>query len=205
MERNGMTLIEVMISVAIFTVVMSVMFSFAIGFGNTAEVQDIQTTGNDEGRRAMGQIIPDLRQSFRSSVNWAELPGDTISYRVPSDLDGNGTAADTNGEAEMSLPHVIGRDTEDVNGDGFAATQLVVSNGVTMQVLANALSPDSERPGEDGVFDPADDVNGNGRIDTGIWFEPFGRGVRVTVQTQGTTRKGHAISTTLQELVFPRN
>jgi prepilin-type N-terminal cleavage/methylation domain-containing protein len=205
MKRNGMTLIEVMVAMSIFTAVMGVLLSFAIAFGDTAEVQGVQATGNDEARRAMGAIIPDLRQAFRSSIDWGQLPGDTIAYRVPTDLDGNGSAVDINGELELSLPHVIGRDTEDVNGDGFTVTQLAVTNGITMRVLANELVPESEQLGEDGVFDPADDLNGNGRLDRGVWFEVFGRGVRVTVQTQGTTRKGHVINTTLQELVFPRN
>ena len=205
MNRRGMTLIEVMFAAAIFTVVMGVIIGTAIGFGDTAEIQEIQATSMDEAQRTLQAIVPDIRQAVRSSINWDDLPGEALSYSVAADLDGNGTAVDIGGRLEMSVPRVIARDLEDLNDDGFAGSQLIAMNGSGMRVLANNLSPESEQPDDQGDFGLAQDLNGNGRLDRGIWFEPWGRGLRITIQTQGETRQGHVLRATFQEVVFPRN
>ncbi|HNR30828.1 MAG TPA: prepilin-type N-terminal cleavage/methylation domain-containing protein [Candidatus Hydrogenedentes bacterium] len=205
MRNRGMTLIEVMFATAIFTVVMGTVFGLALSFGETATVQNAKATAHDEARRALLVLIPDLHQAARLSVNWAELPGERLSYRVATDLDGNGTAVDVNGNIELTSPRVVSRDLEDLNGDGLTAGQLIVVSGGAMRVLANDVSPESEQPNAEGVFGDAEDTNGNGRMDRGIWFEPWGRGLRVTIQTQGLDRRGRPIRATLQEIVFPRN
>lgn len=205
-HNYGMTLIEVMFSVAIFTVVMGIIMTFALGFGDTAQLQNVRATGNDEARRALQSIVPDLRQAIGSTINWDSLPGEMLSYRVPEDVDGNGLPVDMGGQLEMGAPRVIGRDLEDINYDGLRSAQLAVTSGDTFRVLANHLSPESESPGAEGVFGPEQDANGNGQLDRGVWFEPFGNGgILITVQAQGDTRRGHTIRTTLQEIVYPRN
>lgn len=205
MSNRGMTLLEVMFAVAISTVVMGALFGFALSFGDTAQLQQAKATANDEARRALQALVPDLHQAARSSVNWAELPGEVLSYRVAADIDGNGAAVDEGGELELSAPRVISRDTQDINGDGKMLDQLVVASGGNVTVLANELSPESEQPDEAGNFGEAQDTNGNGRMDRGIWFEPWGRGLRVTIQTHGADRRGHDLSVTLQEIVYLRN
>jgi len=205
MNTRGMTLLEMMFAVSIFTVVMAAIFGLSFSFGDTVEVQEIKATTNDEARRALQFIIPDLRQAVRSTINWDELPGERISYCVPEDISGNGLPVNVQGRLEIGPPRVISRDLEDVNGDGLRETQLIVQSAGRVQVLANDVSPDSEQPDAMGVFGPAQDLNGNGRLDRGIWFEPDGRGIRVTIQTQGVNRQGHILRTTLQETVVPRN
>ena len=205
MKTRGMTLVEVMIATAVMTVVMGAVLATAITFSDMTRLQNIEATNMDECSRALQQIVPDIRQSIRSSINWAQLPGPTLSYRVPQDLDGNGLAVDVNISLETSLPRVIGRDTNDQNQDGETLEQLVVNNGNTVTVLANNLSPDSESTGADDILDPAEDLNGNGQLDSGIWFEPWNQGLRITIQTQGRTRQGHIIRATHQEIVIPMN
>ncbi len=204
-HAHGMTLIEVMFALSILSIVMAVLFTFSMSFGDTAQLQHAKALGNDETRRALQALVPDLHQGVRSSINWGQLPGEMLSYSVPEDLDGNGTPVDAGRRLETSLPRIVTRDLDDINGDGLRETQLIAVNGRSVHVLANNLSPESEQPDENGVFGPAQDTNGNGEIDRGVWFESWGRGVRITIQTQGTTRKGHVIRTTLQEVVFPRN
>ena len=205
MNNRGMTMLEVMFAVSIFTIVMAVIFGMGIGFGDTAEVEFLKATATDEARRAMQSLIPDLRQAVRSSINWAELPGEVLMYSVAEDLDGNGTAVDQSGRLEVSAPRLVSRDTEDANGDLLSVAQLIVTQGETVRVLANNLSPDAEAPDAEGNFGTTEDTNNNGRLDQGIWFEPWERGLRVTIQTQGTTRRGHVLRTTVQEVVFPMN
>ena len=205
MNARGMTLIEVMFAMSIFTVVMGSIFMMAMSMGDTAEIQEIKTISGDEGRRVMQTLIPDLHQAIRQTVNWDQLPGETLTYSVPEDLDGNGTAVDVSGDIEMSAPRVISRDEADINNDGFASSQFIVTSNGAVTVLANHLSPESEQTAADGSFPSANDTNGNGQVDRGLWFEPWGQGIRVTVQMQGVTRQGHVMRSTFQEIVFPRN
>ena len=205
----GMTLLEVMFAVALLTVVVGTLFTFTISFSDTSEVYEIKATGQDEGRRALQIIVRDLHQAVRSSVNWDQLPGQTITYRIPEDIDGNGIPVNVDGALETGAMRTIGRDTDDLNNDGLSTEQIIITNGTALRVLANYVSPDQETSGNDGIFDIADDINGNGQQDQGIFFEPFGNGVRVTIQVQGTTRRkgegGHVLRTTLQEVVGFRN
>lgn len=205
MRREGMTLLEVMFSVSIFAVVMGTIFGLAFSFGETAELHQSKATANDEARRLIQALIPDLRQAARSSINWAELPGETLTYRVAADVDANGAAVDVSGRIELSTPRVVMRDIEDINGDGLTADQIIVVSNGAVRVLANEICPVSEEPDAAGVFSPSQDVNGNARMDRGIWFEPWGRGIRITVQAEGTDREGHTFPATYQEVVFPRN
>jgi prepilin-type N-terminal cleavage/methylation domain-containing protein len=206
MRNRGMTLLEIMFASAIFTVVMTLLFGMAIGFGDTAEVQQLKLASQDEARAALLFLVPDLRQSISSTINWAQLPGPVLTYKVATDVDGNGTAVDGSGRIEMSAQRTVGRDTADVNHDGFSTNQLVVTcNGVT-RVLANNLAPDSEHPDATGAFGAAQDTNGNGQMDCGVWFERMNNnGVRITLQTVGQMRRGQLVRTTIQEIVIPRN
>lgn len=205
MRNAGMTLLEIMFAVAIFTVIMGTLFGMALSFSETATVQSEKATAHDEARRALQALVPDLHQAARMSINWAELPGELLTYRVAMDVDGNGSAVDANNRLELSPPRVIQRDLEDLNGDGLTVGQLIVVSNGAMRVLANNVSPESEQPNAEGVFGDAEDSNGNGIQDRGVWFEPWGRGLRVTIQTQGEDRRGRPLRVTLQEIVFPRN
>lgn len=206
MNNRGMTLLEVMFTVAMLTAVMGVLFGLAISFGDTARVQDVKVTSHDEVRRAMDFIVKDLRQAASGLINWADLPGESVSYRVPMDLSGNGIPVNESGNLELSPERTIMRDLEDLTGDGLTVRQLIVTDGDTTRVLANEISPDAEQPGPDGVFGPAQDLNGNGRLDQGVWFEPWGQGgIRITLQASGQSRQGHILRTDLREVVYPRN
>lgn len=200
--ENGMTLLEVMVAVSILTIVMGTLFGLSISLGDTAQVQGAKITSSDEARRGMISATRELRQSANSSVTG--LPGATITYRVAVDLDGNGSAVDVGSNIELSAVRTIGRDLTDANGDGVRGTQLVMTTGGTVQVLANNLLQDEDTNGN-GVLDPGEDRNLNGRLDHGVWFERTGSSVRVTIETESQSRQGRLIETRLTETVFPRN
>ena len=212
---HGMTLLEVMFSTAIFTVVVGSLFSFSLVFGNMSDIQEVKARGLDEAKRAMGSVVPDLRQAVFSSINQAQLLAnpEEITYATPEDLDGNGTPVDINNNIEMGAPKTIRRDTEDIDGDGNTDSQLiVVQAGKFPELLANNLCPVSEQRDANGAFGPTEDTNGNGRLDQGILFELVGTAIRVTIQCEDTTRNlgrgesaQHTLPTKLQTLVVPRN
>lgn len=198
MNQMGVTLLEVMFSMAILTAVMGVLFSLSLGIGDTARIQEVKATSNDEARRALLGVVPRLRQAQGTSVNTAEMPGDVLTFNMADDMDGNGTAVNVSGNLEVGSLVTIQRDVDDVNQDGVAAEQLIMIQGETMTVLANNLSPDAgPAPVADGE-EPAPNT-------AGFWVEEQAGGVLVTIRTQGTSRQGHVIRQQFTELVNPRN
>lgn len=200
-----MTLLEVMMAVSILTVVMGAMFAISLSIGDTARVQEAQVVTNDQVRRGLETVVRDLRNAARGSINWANLPGEVITYRVAMDLDGNGTAVNSTGGIELSASRTICRDLEDANHDGVTDTQLVLISGEVVWVLASDLVPVTESTDASGVFGPAQDFNSNGRLDRGFWVEPRDNGLVVSLNAQGRSRRGHAIVAALREFVIPRN
>lgn len=197
-NQSGVTLLEVMFAMAILTAVMGVLFSLSLGIGDTARIQEVKATANDEARRALLALVPRLRQAQGTSVNTDEMPGELLKFNMAADIDGNGTAVNVSGNLEVGSLVTIQRDSEDVNQDGVGPEQLIMLQGETVTVLANNLSPDgAPAPVADGE-EPAPNT-------AGFWVEEQAGGVLVTIRTQGTSRQGHVIRQQFTELVNPRN
>lgn len=192
--RQGFTLVEALVSLAILSVLMASLFGLSIGMGDTAQMLDINVTGNDEARRALIVITRELRQASLKSISG--VPGNALLYQVAEDTDNNGTVLTAAGAVELSAVKRIGRATTGKN--------LVMTSGSTQQVLATNIIPDEDLNGN-GVLDAAEDANANGMLERGIWFQWVGNAVRVTIQTQTDTRRGRHVVATLTETVAPRN
>ena len=190
MNRQGFTLIELMVVVSLLTIVVGTLFLLANSTGEAARVQEAKAASRDQVRNAMAPIVRELRQASTASINWNELPGSAITYRIPVDISGNGVPVNEAGQLELSPARRIGLDDEDINDDGFTDTQAVLTeDGVFMRVLASYLNPDDGAGGE-----PA------------LWFEPVGQGIRVTVSARISAGPGSPpMRSTLQETVLPRN
>lgn len=206
MRRAGFTLLELMISVAVLTVVLGTLFGLSMALGRGARAQEAKLSADDEARIAMMQVVRQIRQAATSSINWSALPGDTLTYSIADDVDGNGTAVDVNGDLELSSSRTLSRDMTDLNGDGATVTQLLMTEGTTiMQPFCSSVLVNEDFNGN-GTLDTDEDLNANGVLDVGLWFEQVGRSVRVTLQTQ---RRGGPdtvlMRTTLVETVLPRN
>lgn len=205
MRNDGMTLLEVMISMAVLTVVMAMLFLISTSLSTASAAQDARTFTQDQARNAMQVVVKELRQAQSASINWAALPGPSISYRIATDLDGNGTAVDSGGFLEVTPVRTIGRDTADTNHDGLTATQLIINDGARVRVLTNDLLP-NEDTNNNGTLDGGEDSNGNHVLDRGIWFQASGTGIQVLIQTQRRPGVRSAfVTTTLRETVVPRN
>lgn len=196
MDRRAFTLLEVMMATAVFSVVMGVIFTMSLGFANSAQMQEIKINTTEEARRAMLILAPRLRQASRASINWGDLPGDSITFRMAADLSGNGMPVGPNGFIELTGPVTITRDADDANEDGMTMTQLVMIGEADVRVLANdvAAGPAPEAPAADAAPD-----------NVGFWVRPQGRGLEVTVRAEQRTPRGHFFSTTVTEFIVPRN
>lgn len=182
-------------AVAVFTIIMGVIFSMSLGFANTAQMQEIKITTTDEARHAMLILAPRLRQAARSSINWNELPGDSITFRMATDISGNGMPVNAQGNIELTGPITVMRDADDVNEDGMTMTQLVMFGDGEVRVLANDVAA-----GPAPAMAPAA-VPGN----VGFWVRPRANGLEVTVRAEGRTPRGHLYSTAVMEFIVPRN
>lgn len=205
MQRTGFTLLETMLAVGILTIVMGALMGISLSFANTVEIQEIKSTGNDESRAVLTRLIPELRQASSSSINWGDLPGPTLTYRIPEDIDGNGLAVDGTNSIELSGVITVTRDTDDLNDDGIAGTQLIHIRDNVITVLANNIRETDEGTDDAGIFTMAQDANGNGVQDIGLQFEAWNSGLMFTVQAEDTTRSGHDVPVVLREIVYPRN
>ncbi len=192
---SGFTLLETTFVVAIFTVIMGITFTMAISFGDSAQVQNLRANSNDAARQLVLQMLPELREASRSSINWSQLPGSTLTYRAATDLDGNGTAVDKSGRIELGPVVTISPDKTDANKDDLAGEQAVRIEGQEVTVLCSNLSSEAEV------------VNGDGTVSKveGLWFRPFGNGLEVRLTTEGTDRQGRPYRSSFNQIVMPRN
>lgn len=202
---KGFTLLELMVSVSVLTLISAVLFMVAANLGAVAQSQEARVSSQDQARNAMMRVTREIRNASRASIDMATLPGPSLTFQKAADLDGNGTAVDVGGFLELGPVTTIGRDLNDANNDGLTTTQLILSDPNGVRVLANGLVPDEDMDA-DGLLDANEDANGNGALDRGIWFEPVGTGIRVTLQIrQRSSTRGYEMDAMLTEIVTPRN
>ncbi|HOE67318.1 MAG TPA: prepilin-type N-terminal cleavage/methylation domain-containing protein [Candidatus Hydrogenedentes bacterium] len=204
-NNRGMTLLEVVVSMAILTMVSGVLFLLSDSIGRAARVQNAQIAAQDDTRTAMAVIVRELLSASMASINTPQLPGDVLTYRKAMDVDGNGSAVNVGVRLELGPVCQIRRDLNDLNGDGLTRTQLVLVQGNTVRVLANGLFA-NEDANQNGVLNAGEDANGNGRLDQGVWFRPRGSGMVITLQTERRADiRGRTLRSDLEEFVVPRN
>lgn len=205
MNKRGFTLLELMISIAVLTLVTGALYAASMTLTRAARSQEAKTTTIDNAQNGMLLMVRNIRQADSASINWSALPGPVLAYRTPEDLDGNGTAVDIGVELELGPVRTLTRDTADLNGDGVTDSQLVLVEAGQVRVITNGLLPDEDVNLND-VLDTGEDTNGNGVLDHGLWFEQSGSGVRITLQAQeATSPQGGLVRTSLLENVIPRN
>jgi len=195
-KSSGYTLLEVMVAMTILMITLGTLLGMSIGVSDTNSLAEAQLKMNQDARAAVQAIASELRNAQWQSIG-NTLPAETLSYRVASDVDGNGTATDRSGRIETSALRTIRRDGMDTNADGQTTNQLVIAQGNTvLRVLTNNLCPTSET---------TSDTNGNGIIDKGFWVTGGSSGLTITVQTEATLRNGRKLEAVYTEFVKPRN
>jgi prepilin-type N-terminal cleavage/methylation domain-containing protein len=207
MKQDGFTLLEVMLSIALLTIIAGMLFTLGDSFKSAARLQESQMTAMGDTRLAMLQTSRELRQAAMSSIVMNGNRDVQIQYQIPADVSGNGLPVDQTGRLELGPVRTIMRDTADLNNDGQTVTQLILTDGNQVRVLANNLVINEDVNG-DGVLGAAEDLNGNGVLDVGLLFERVGNAIRVTVQAEDVpnpTGEGRAIISTMRQTIRPRN
>jgi prepilin-type N-terminal cleavage/methylation domain-containing protein len=154
MKRNnaGFTLIELMMSIVLLTGVSMALYYINLSMTKAVMEQQGMTTLRDDGRITMQYISRRLRNAESSlmyGVNGdtktalGTTPVTTIEFQTVTDTDGNGNAINTSYTVELGSALRFGPDTNDKNGDGESATQLVqfATNGNVSRILTNFLDP----------------------------------------------------------------
>ena len=202
---KGFTLIELMIVVAVLTIVMGLLFTLALNVQTAVASQEARIAGQDQVRNASQWLARELRQATSVSVNANAFPVSSLSYRRADDIDGNGTAVDSGLSLETTGVRTVQRDINDANGDGQTLDQLVMIEGGNVTVIANGLLPD-EDANVNGTLDAAEDDNFNGVLDRGLLFQQLNTGVLITVQAMyRPSPREHEQLSSMQLLVTPRN
>ncbi len=197
-----MTLIELTMTVGLMAIVMGSLFALSLSLNDTVQTYNTTMTATDDARHALYILIPRLSQASRQTINLNELPGEVLRFRMPTDLDGNGSCVDVGGNLELGDTITIQRDTEDLNGDGLTNNQLVMVQGDNVTVLANHVFSPPESGNPDGSFT---DNNGNGRWDRGFFVIAQDNTLQVVIDTLGQSRRGHQFVIHLEESITPRN
>lgn len=196
-------MVELLIACTLFVVLMGVVAQLYFSMTGAANVLTRKTAARDEARKAIQAIADEVRQAAASSLSG--LPGDTLTYRVAADADGNGSAVDATGSMELSAPRTVTRDINDVNQDGLRESQLIlVLDAGTVRVLANGLTPSEDRNGN-GALDAGEDANGDGMLNRGLWFEQAPGGIRTIVETRSGGKFANAAGARLTGFAAPRN
>lgn len=135
--KNGFTLIELAIVIAIILIIGWVAFGLLSAGTVTWHSGSTSLTLQQELRRGLNSMIKELEQTGSTVVN---VPADGLNYnsitlRVPEDIDGNGTVLDANGQKEWSTP-ITYQLTFNAQLNSF---QLTRTQDVTTTVLANYL------------------------------------------------------------------
>lgn len=192
-RRAGMTLLEIMVAVAIFTIVMGILFTLSVGMTDTARLHEEKSKTIDEARRALITLEREILQASRNSITIQDTSGasanagPTLVYRIPVSDATTNVGITTDHTINLGNNRTIGMDTGDVNQDGLTTTQLVLTG------------TDADIPNEGRVL--ANDVV----TPNGIWFQRDGTAIRVTIQTRGMSRQGLVINSHLSETILPRN
>jgi prepilin-type N-terminal cleavage/methylation domain-containing protein len=193
MRRQGFTLLEVMVAVTILTVLLGTLFTLSLGLGDSARIQEISATHNDEARAILLTLVPLVHQAARSSINWDTLDDGQLRFRIATDVDGNGTAINSSGQLELGPEYLVTRDLEDLNEDGQTDTQLVLIQNEVATVLANHLTP---LPAIEGA-----------EISNAPGFRVVAQssGVRIELQFEARNRLNQPVRLDIAEYIRPRN
>lgn len=175
---TGFTLVEVMIVLAIFSIVGGAIFA-TLAIGRTSwQSGNVQVEVQQESRRGINRMVKELRQSGSATIVGVPADGEyhnSIAFQMPEDIDGDGDVVDANGNIEWGsqITYSMG---------GLDGKQLLRSKGGQVEVLANNITNFQFRR----------------QATTPSIIE-------ITLQSQKTTIQGQLIGTTLSTQVRLRN
>lgn len=131
---KGLSLVEVMVTVLIFSLIFAALFMILTGDQASWYTGDVQIELNQEIRKALLTINRELRQTRSSVISGVPADGNdynSITFRVPEDIDGDGDVISATGSMEWS---------DDINYSLNANNQIVRLTTSGSSILANNIS-----------------------------------------------------------------
>ncbi len=133
---RGFLLVEMVVALGIVALISGLLVLALRMNQQSWEVADAYLTTSNELRRGMQAISRELASANNASLN---IPADGnwypgLTFRVPEDLDGNGTVLDSNGVLELSsvIQYSLGgSDGAQIMRSQAGVTNRVLSDGVT--------------------------------------------------------------------------
>lgn len=151
--ERGFTIVEMIVVLSIFLGAALLIYQVAQSLMISYRTGETKIQVEENLRRGMTHLMRELRQAARATLmcsqgGSASYPaGDSITYRVPEDLDANGTVLDAFGNVEYGLyPITFRRDSQnqllraqDRNGNGIPEAAIP---GEIMVIAQNIASVD---------------------------------------------------------------
>ncbi len=134
MQRNeqGFTLLEVVVAVAISSVISYALF-LALRMGDEQiRTTDLKMTIQDSMREGLYKMIQEIRQSAPGKVN-IDSSGNSISFSIPDPNNAVGDDYSANWDDAIQVSYALG-------GDDGNQIMRTVSNDVTTKVMANDVT-----------------------------------------------------------------
>lgn len=129
-KRNsiGMTLIEIIITISIFSVILIAIFSALATARTSWKSGESQISAQQEARKGLNKMIRELRQARVSTITGVPADGNnysSITFQMPTAISISGTTWSSN------IQYLIG---------GLNSSQLLRAKDGTQTVLANNIS-----------------------------------------------------------------
>lgn len=186
--NSGLSLIEVMISIAIIVIIGGALAHFLVTGGSAWRTGDAEIQANQEARKGMMSMVKELRQAEEGNIRTTNdaLYSDNVLYNnikfvIISDTDGDGDTVSAGGTLEWSAPisyYVAGNQLlRQSNGEIKVLANNVI--GVQFMMLV--------------VTDPVNPMQESYRILT------------ITIQTRKTSAEGRQIQSNLTSSTKIRN
>lgn len=145
-DSQGFTMIELTISMAIFTILSGIMYSVVLAAGEATNVQESRIILRDDARIGLSLMTRSLRMA-RKGGYVISPEGNSITFRrVTSDQTGNFFPVDAEYNLVFDPPVTYALDINDSNKDNRTVTQLVQfdDQGQFVRAIANYINPTRE-------------------------------------------------------------
>lgn len=131
---KGFSLVEVMVTVLIFSLIFAAVFMLLTGGQASWYTGDVQIELTQEIRKALLTVDKELRQTASSVISDVPADGDyyiSITFRIPKDIDDDGDVISAIGTMEWS---------DNINYSLNANNQIIRTYPLGISVLANNIS-----------------------------------------------------------------
>ncbi len=146
MKRYGFTLLELMVVIFIFSIIMAATFGVLSMGTQSWHTGSTQVELQQETRRAMDWMVKEIRQSAEDAIPSMPNPSlsynsNSITFRVPDDIDGDGDVIDVGGDIEWGNTITYSLLGNQVQRTSVGVTTVLANRVVNLQFTKAANIP----------------------------------------------------------------